>query len=117
MQPWVYSLIVGTLFFLMMRGGCGSHVMGHRHHHGSDDNRLIGPGGSITSIGSAQARRSGLRNDDRQEHRECERLPRHDPSFLLGLLQKPFTRLLHALVRRVNGRMYIRMAVRFWCST
>ena len=31
MQPWLYLLIFGVLFLMMMRGGCGSHVMGHGH--------------------------------------------------------------------------------------
>lgn len=36
MPTWLYLLIIGLVFFLMMRGGCGSHVMGHRHgRHGS----------------------------------------------------------------------------------
>ena len=56
MQPWIYFLIMGALFFLMMRGGCGSHVMGHGHHHNSDDNRLTGPGGSVPFVGPAQVR-------------------------------------------------------------
>lgn len=34
MPVWLYFLIFGALFFLMMRGGCGSHVSGHRHHGG-----------------------------------------------------------------------------------
>ncbi len=56
MQPWVYFLIIGALFLLMMRGCCGSHVMGHGHHHGSDDNLQTGPGGSVPRIGQAQER-------------------------------------------------------------
>lgn len=56
MQPWVYFLIVGALFFLMMRGGCGSHVMGHGHHHRSGDNRQTAPGGSVPPVGPAQVR-------------------------------------------------------------
>ncbi len=56
MQPLVYFLIIGALFLFMMRGCCGSHVMGHGHHHGADDNRQTGPGGSAPSIGPAQVR-------------------------------------------------------------
>lgn len=38
MPTWIYFLIIGVVFFLMMRGGCGSHVSGHRHGgHGSSD--------------------------------------------------------------------------------
>jgi hypothetical protein len=50
MQPWIYFLIMGALFFLMMRGGRGSHVMGHGHNHHHDDNRLTGPGASVPSV-------------------------------------------------------------------
>jgi hypothetical protein len=53
MQPWVYFLIFGALVFIMMRGGCGAHVMGHGHHHRSDDNRETATGGSVPSDGPA----------------------------------------------------------------
>ena len=29
MQPWIYFLISAAFLFLIMRGGCGAHVMGH----------------------------------------------------------------------------------------
>ena len=56
MQPWVYFLIVGALFFLMMRGGCGSHVMGHGHHHERDGDRRLGSTGSVPVSEPAQVR-------------------------------------------------------------
>ncbi len=31
MPPWILFLVFGVLFFLMMRGGCGSHAGGHGH--------------------------------------------------------------------------------------
>lgn len=34
METLIYFLILGALFFFMMRFGCGSHVMGHGHAHG-----------------------------------------------------------------------------------
>ena len=37
-----YFLLLAGLFFLMMRVGCGAHIMGHGHHHGrkeDDDHR------------------------------------------------------------------------------
>ena len=39
-QNVLYFLLWAGLFFVMMRFGCGSHVMGHGHHHhdGSDPN-------------------------------------------------------------------------------
>jgi YHS domain-containing protein len=33
MNSLVFFLIWGGLFFLMMRFGCGAHVMGHGHRH------------------------------------------------------------------------------------
>jgi hypothetical protein len=36
----LYFLLLAGLFVVMMRFGCGAHVMGHGHHHGaksSDD--------------------------------------------------------------------------------
>ena len=34
MQTLVYFLTWGAFFALMMRFGCGAHVMGHHHGHG-----------------------------------------------------------------------------------
>ncbi len=34
MTAIIYFLIWAALFFVMMRFGCGAHVMGHGHHHG-----------------------------------------------------------------------------------
>lgn len=34
-QDVLYYLIWAGLFFLMMRYGCGAHIMGHDHHHSS----------------------------------------------------------------------------------
>jgi hypothetical protein len=31
----LYFLLWAGLFFVMMRFGCGAHVMGHGHHHGN----------------------------------------------------------------------------------
>ena len=38
MEPWLYYLLFGIFFVVMMRFGCGSHVMGGhgRHDHTSD---------------------------------------------------------------------------------
>ena len=35
LQNLLYFAIWAGLFFLMMRYGCGSHIMGHGHHHGA----------------------------------------------------------------------------------
>jgi YHS domain-containing protein len=34
MSTVVYFLVWGTIIFLMMRFGCGAHVMGYGHRHG-----------------------------------------------------------------------------------
>ena len=34
MASILYFLLWAGLFFVMMRFGCGAHVMGHGHHHG-----------------------------------------------------------------------------------
>ena len=38
MEPWLYYLLFGIFFVVMMRFGCGGHVMGGRghHHHPAD---------------------------------------------------------------------------------
>lgn len=36
-QAVLYFLFWAGLFALMMRFGCGSHVMGHGHDHGAED--------------------------------------------------------------------------------
>ena len=33
MESLIYFLVVAALFVLMMRFGCGAHVMGHGHRH------------------------------------------------------------------------------------
>ena len=56
MQPWIYFLISAAFFFLMMRSGCGSHVMGHGHQHHHDGEPSPGSTGSIPVTGPAQVR-------------------------------------------------------------
>lgn len=47
LQNVLYFLVWAGLFFVMMRFGCGAHVMGHGHHHGgSDPGDDHGPGSS-----------------------------------------------------------------------
>lgn len=33
MQSLIYFLLIAALFVIMMRFGCGAHVMGHGHRH------------------------------------------------------------------------------------
>ncbi|OYV52901.1 MAG: hypothetical protein B7Z77_00980 [Acidocella sp. 20-58-15] len=42
LQTVLYFLMWGGFFFVMMRFGCGSHIMGHGHHHGSKPNDARG---------------------------------------------------------------------------
>ena len=37
MQTVLYLLFWAALFFVMMRFGCGAHIMGHRHHSRHED--------------------------------------------------------------------------------
>ena len=34
-QYVLYYVLWAGLFFVMMRYGCGAHIMGHGHHHGA----------------------------------------------------------------------------------
>jgi YHS domain-containing protein len=45
METLLYFLFFGALIFLMMRFGCGAHVMGHRHG-GEKSGPNPSPGGS-----------------------------------------------------------------------
>jgi hypothetical protein len=42
MESVVYFLLWAGLIFLMMRFGCGAHVMGHGHKHGSASSESTG---------------------------------------------------------------------------
>ncbi len=57
MPTWIFFLIIGVVFLLMMRGGCGSHAMGHRHgrhgpshRHDDDDVRIDPPKSAIDPV-------------------------------------------------------------------
>ena len=56
MQPWIYFLISAAFLFLIMRGGCGAHVMGHGHHHHHDGDPSPGSTGSVPAVGPTQVR-------------------------------------------------------------
>ena len=45
--------LIAVFFFLMMRGGCGSHVMGHGHQHGDQSQPPPGSGPWMTQSGQA----------------------------------------------------------------
>lgn len=37
MSTLAYFLVWGAFFFIMMRFGCGAHIMGHSKNHRHDD--------------------------------------------------------------------------------
>lgn len=39
MPTYLYFLLWGAFFFMMMRFGCGAHIMGHGHGHHHDANK------------------------------------------------------------------------------
>lgn len=45
MSSLLWFGLIAVFFFLMMRGGCGSHVMGHGHGQSHDDQSGQAPGG------------------------------------------------------------------------
>ena len=60
MPTYLYFLLWGAFFFIMMRFGCGAHVMGHGHeHHDVGDT----PDGASRSVDINSPSRSE-RNDD-----------------------------------------------------
>ena len=39
MPTYLYFLLWGAFFFMMMRFGCGAHIMGHGHGHCHGENK------------------------------------------------------------------------------
>jgi YHS domain-containing protein len=53
MENVLFFLVWAGLFFVMMRFGCGAHIMGHGHHHGGaheDDDKARAAGGALRWI-------------------------------------------------------------------
>ncbi len=59
MESLIYFLLFAGAFFLMMRFGCGAHVMGHGHGHGESSSgraesdsqaRLVPPAKDIDPV-------------------------------------------------------------------
>lgn len=46
MEALVYFVVWGALIFLMMRFGCGAHVMGHGGHSTAQDGEIDRTGGA-----------------------------------------------------------------------
>src|SRR6516165_2612670 len=67
----LYFLVLAELFVVMMRFGCGAHVMGHGHHHGakssddqaSDSNvRLVPPDRAVDPICGMTVQTAGAKS-------------------------------------------------------
>ncbi|HUZ75794.1 MAG TPA: YHS domain-containing protein [Stellaceae bacterium] len=66
----LYFLVLAGLFFLMMRFGCGAHVMGHGHHHGGsrsdagpDDNlRWVPPAKAVDPVCGMSVETAGAKS-------------------------------------------------------
>lgn len=51
----LYLLLWAGLFVVMMRFGCGAHIMGHAHHHGAKKSDQRGKGDNPRWIAPDQA--------------------------------------------------------------
>ena len=55
LQSLLWFGLIAGFFFLIMRGGCGSHVMGHGHGHHGDDLQPPAPGGGQPGVQTGKA--------------------------------------------------------------
>ena len=58
MPTYLYFLLWGALFFVLMRFGCGVHIMGHGHKHGIDSDEPDGTRSRDTEVPSVRAERN-----------------------------------------------------------
>jgi len=58
MPTYLYFLLWGALFFVLMRFGCGVHIMGHGHRHGSDGDEPDGTLSRDTEVPPVRAERN-----------------------------------------------------------
>ena len=66
----LYFLVFAGLFFVMMRFGCGAHIMGHAHHHGEtrpddhgdDDLRWVPPGQAVDPVCGMTVQTAGAKS-------------------------------------------------------
>lgn len=56
MPTYLYFLLWGVFFLIMMRFGCGAHVMGHGHGHGGNKPDDTQPIGDPSFSGSKEAK-------------------------------------------------------------
>ena len=62
MPTYLYFLLWGAFFFMMMRFGCGAHVMGHGHGHRHDGNK---PDDATSNGDPNSPRRTEVKNEHR----------------------------------------------------
>jgi len=65
----LYFLLLAGLFFVMMRYGCGAHIMGHGHHSGagSDDHgdanlRWVAPDRAVDPVCGMTVQTAGAKS-------------------------------------------------------
>ena len=64
MSTLVYFLIWGGIFFLIMRFGCGAHIMGHSKNHRHDDGNPNDP--KTVSVTDTPSTRNMEKNNEHQ---------------------------------------------------
>ena len=58
MPTYLYFLLWGALFFVLMRFGCGVHIMGGGHRHGGNDEEPDGTHLRDTNVPTVRAERN-----------------------------------------------------------
>ena len=56
MPTYLYFLLWGVFFLVMMRFGCGAHIMGHGHGHRGNKPNDIPPIGDSSFSGSKEGK-------------------------------------------------------------
>lgn len=56
MPTYLYFLLWGAFFFVMMRFGCGAHIMGHGHRHDGNRSHDVASNGDPSSVGSREVK-------------------------------------------------------------
>ena len=65
MSTLVYFLIWGGFFFVMMRFGCGAHIMGHsKNHRHADENQNAPKTVAVTDTPSIR----NMEHDNEHQH-------------------------------------------------
>ena len=62
MPTYLYFLLWGVFFFMMMRFGCGAHIMGHGHGHRHDGRK---PDDAASSSDPNSPRSTEVKNEQR----------------------------------------------------